>query len=1197
MMFTRLMMATMFFLLGSAAVTQAQSLVAYWDQNSNALPPPATGNGFLPASFPQAASLGSGSLTLSNFNDSLASSGAYLYIQSFAGSTINAQTGVISGGSLAPQGGLDTSNNGMHINLQVNLSNYQNPVLSYARQRTSTGFNRHTISYSTDGVNFIVHEVDSNVPTSFAAKTISFSGISALANAASVTFRITLNGASALNGNSRFDNFTLVADTLTSSPTTTSIVTFQVNMQYQTVSANGVHIAGNFQGWNPSATPMTRSLADTNVWTYTDTFNIGDTLQFKYVNGNAWGSDESVPAACAVNGNRNYIVASGNPSLPLVCFGACTNCAPLRAVTFRVDMTGQTVSGPVHIAGSFNSFSATADSMMPMGNNIYARTYQLQQGISVEYKFLNGPSFSNEETVPSACGVSNGFGGFNRQYTVPTANAVLPAVIFGTCAAAQPVLSIRPIANYKGVDSLGVLDSLNQLIKVTGVVYGVNQYSSSSVPVGVQFVVIDSSGGIAFRKAGTNFGLANLAEGDSVIITGVLEQFNGLAQINPDTIERVATNRTLRQPVVVTNVSEATESQLIRINNLNITGGTWPTSGSANITVSNGTNTFTMRIIAQTNIPGTPAPTGPFDAIGLGGQFDNTSPFTSGYQLFPRSTADIIPVAVTTPTINFGRTDTLVNNQTGSFAMAMNILNPVATAAQVKVRITTTPGASYGGTYETNPAAVNDTITINVPANGALAGYALLLFPNVPVGRTDTLTFTIISATGGIQIGALSSSRVRVENPVPPSFVNATIGQIRGANTTGIADSIGVRVRTTGIVLGFNKRPAGLEFTIFDRTSDAGIGVFRASGNVGYNVTEGDSIRVVGTVAHFNGLSQINADSIFIISSGNALPAAQVVTALNENTESRLVRVNNVTVIDPTQWPIAGTTGSGRTVRVTNGVDSFDLRIPSGVDVFGTPVPVGSFDMVGLGSQFDNSAPFTIGYQLIPRYVADIVTGASSGDSINNFALLFPANNASLTIEGAGSTSIDIRWNAASWTGGAASFTYEWMADLPTGDFTTPLVTLPSNNSGADTTLTLNFAAIAALLDANNIPQGTAAALKWTVRASRTGSTDTKLASAFNLTLTRGVMTSVENNNPLEAMKLYPNPANNRAYLSYALPTASNLQLEVVNMIGKRVAIETLPMSSEGIAEIELANLPEGVYFVRLSNAEFSAVRRLVVKH
>ena len=1306
----------------------------------------------------------------------------------------------------------------------------------------------------------------------------------------------------------------------------TSIVTFQVNMQYQTVN-NGVRIAGNFQGWNPGATLLTRSMSDTNVWMYNDTFNVGDTLQYKYVNGNAWGQDESVPAACAVGGNRFYVVAAGNPTLPLVCYASCTNCAPQRSITFRVNMTGLTVNSRVHIVGSFNNFSATADTMTPMGNNIFQRTYQLQQGVSVRYKFLNGPSFANEEIVPAACGVSNGFGGFDREYTTSTANATLPAVlfsscnilvstptyavaaiaslravdsngvavrigdsvavygtvishnilpagmqyvisdgtggitifkvsgtfglgqlaigdtlwaqgvvgqfngltqlildtaqfigsgarlpmpatvtalgegaeselirfnsleivsgtwpaagstsngvnivvrstvdtsisftarviangttlggampttpvfdligvggqfdnsspftsgyqlfprtasdvlprivttpvqvtfqvdldtntvgaggariagtfngwnpsaptsvmtqvvgttiwqttltltsgdsvqykflknnawgsdeqvpaacgilaggttfnrllvvpataltlpaiVFGTCAPAMPALTILPIAAYKGVDSTGVLDSLNRLVKVAGTIYGVNQYSSSSIPIGIQFVMIDATGGIMFREAGTNFGLSNLAEGDSVIATGVIEQFNGLAQLNLDTLERVATNRTLRQPTVVTNVSEATESELIRINNLNITGGTWPAAGSSgNLTVSNGTATFTMRIIAQTNLPGTTAPTGPFNAIGLGGQFDNSSPFTAGYQLFPRSTADIIPVVVTSPTINFGRTDTLVNNQSGSFAMSMNILNPVATAAQIRLRVTSTPGATYGGTYQTNPAAVNDTITLNVPANGALTGYAVLLFPNVPVGRTDTLTFTIVSATAGIQIGALSSSTVRIQNPVPPSYVNATVGQIRGNNTNGIADSNGVRVRTTGVVLGFNKRGAGLEFTIFDRTTNAGIQIFRASGNIGYNVAEGDSIRVLGTVGHFNGLSQVIADTIAVLSAANTLPAAQLVTAMGENTESRLIRINSVTVLDPTQWPVAGTTGSGRTVRVSNGVDSFDLRIPSGVDVFGTPVPSGVFDIIGLGSQFDNSAPHTVGYQLIPRYIADVITGTASVDSIRNFALLFPANNASLTIEGAGSTSIDIRWNRASWTGGAASFTYEWMADLPTGDFTTPLVTIPSNNSGADTTLTLNFTAIAALLDAAGIPQGVPAALKWTIRARRTGSTNNKLASAFNLTLIRGVMSSVENANPLDAMKLYPNPANNRAYLSYALPAASNLQLEVVNMIGKRVAIKTLPISSEGIAEIELANLSEGVYFIRLSNAQFSAVRRLVVQH
>lgn len=980
MMITRMFMAMLLFLTGGASVAQAQSLVAYWNQNSNALPPPATGNGFLPASFPQGASLGSGNLSLANFNDSLAGSGAYLYVQSFGGSVVNAQTGVISGGSLAPQGGFDTSNNGMHINIQVSLANYQNPVLSYARQSTSTGFKSHTISYSIDGVNFIQHEVDSTIPSSFAAKTISFNGVSALTNAASVTFRITLNGATTVTGNSRFDNITIVAD----------------------------------------------------------------------------------------------------------------------------------------------------------------------------------------------------------PFTIP------PPV---------STLTLRRIADIKGVNTNGVADSVGTIQRLSGTLHGLNHYRSSSTPIGIQWIMIDSTAGITIRRAGTNFGLT-LAEGDSIVVEGTLTQFNGLLQMNVDTLFRVATARQLRTPLIVSAPSEATENELIRINNLSITSGTWPAAGSNGfITVSNGTATFQMFIISILNQPQWTQPTGFFDVIGFGAQNDNSNPFTDGYQIVPMRSTDLIPVALSTPTINFGRTDTLVNNQTGSFAMAMNILNPVATAAQVKVRITSTPGATYGGTFQTNPAAVNDTITLNVPANGALTGYALLLFPNVPVGRTDTLTFTIISATAGIQIGAINSSRVRVQNPVPPSFVNATIGQIRGANTNGIADSNGVRVRTTGVVLGFNKRAAGLEFTIFDQTSNAGIGVFRASGNIGYNVTEGDSIRVAGTVGHFNGLSQINVDSITFLTAGNTLPAVQVVTAMGENTESRLIRINNITVINPSQWPIAGTTGSGRTVRVTNGVDSFDVRIPSGVDVFGTPVPVGAFDMIGLGGQFDNSAPHTDGYQLIPRYIADVITGAAGSDSIRNFNLLFPANNASLTIEGAGSTSLDIRWNAATYTGGAASFTYQWMADLPTGNFSTPLVTLPSNNSGADTTLTLNFAAIAALLDANGIPQGVPAALKWTVRASRTGSADTKLASAFNLTLTRGVMTSVENNNPLEAMKLYPNPATNRAYLSYALPTAGNLQLEVVNMIGKRVAIETLPMSSEGIAEIELANLPEGVYFVRLSNTQFSAVRRLVVKH
>ncbi len=65
-------------------------------------------------------------------------------------------------------------------------------------------------------------------------------------------------------------------------------VTFQVDMNNETVGANGVHVAGAFQGWDPSAT----ALADTNsdgIYSVTiDTFTAGDTYEYKYVNGNAW---------------------------------------------------------------------------------------------------------------------------------------------------------------------------------------------------------------------------------------------------------------------------------------------------------------------------------------------------------------------------------------------------------------------------------------------------------------------------------------------------------------------------------------------------------------------------------------------------------------------------------------------------------------------------------------------------------------------------------------------------------------------------------------------------------------------------------------------------------------------------------------------------------------------------------------------
>lgn len=108
-------------------------------------------------------------------------------------------------------------------------------------------------------------------------------------------------------------------------------VTLKVNMAWEkannAISANGVHVAGDFQGWNPSATPMTDADND-GIYEVTINVPANSSIQYKFINGNAWGSDESVPAACVVSGtwNRGATFTYADSTLSPVCFGKCTDC-------------------------------------------------------------------------------------------------------------------------------------------------------------------------------------------------------------------------------------------------------------------------------------------------------------------------------------------------------------------------------------------------------------------------------------------------------------------------------------------------------------------------------------------------------------------------------------------------------------------------------------------------------------------------------------------------------------------------------------------------------------------------------------------------------------------------------------------------------------------------------------------------------
>ncbi len=103
-----------------------------------------------------------------------------------------------------------------------------------------------------------------------------------------------------------------------------SHVTFLVDMKIKGVTPEGVHIAGTFQGWNPGSMEMLH-IGD-SIYSFTDSLLVGSSVQYKFVRGNSAAGYETVPFACASNGNRTLLVPMNDTILKRVCFSECDTC-------------------------------------------------------------------------------------------------------------------------------------------------------------------------------------------------------------------------------------------------------------------------------------------------------------------------------------------------------------------------------------------------------------------------------------------------------------------------------------------------------------------------------------------------------------------------------------------------------------------------------------------------------------------------------------------------------------------------------------------------------------------------------------------------------------------------------------------------------------------------------------------------------
>ena len=129
----------------------------------------------------------------------------YQWLQSFGGSTVNAQFGEGSGGSFAIQAGTDTLNNGAWIDFSFDGTLWQDLVFSFAGRRTSTGFNNVNIT-AYDGATSLGDLVlGLDMTTSSTLALYSFNS-SILDGVTDARIRMTVFGATSATGNIRVDN-------------------------------------------------------------------------------------------------------------------------------------------------------------------------------------------------------------------------------------------------------------------------------------------------------------------------------------------------------------------------------------------------------------------------------------------------------------------------------------------------------------------------------------------------------------------------------------------------------------------------------------------------------------------------------------------------------------------------------------------------------------------------------------------------------------------------------------------------------------------------------------------------------------------------------------------------------------------------------------------------------------------------------
>jgi hypothetical protein len=147
--------------------------------------------------------------------------------------------------------------------------------------------------------------------------------------------------------------------------------------------------------------------------------------------------------------------------------------------------------------------------------------------------------------------------------------------------------------------------------------------------------------------AGVNvfsYDLQTVAVGDSVVVAGVVDQYNGKTELSSATVTRVAQGRAVPDAELLSFDRPLTERQEGRLVTLvgDVVQAPVRSGSGSNITVKNGTPAIAIRVNDASGINLSWVTVGrKIRFTGIGGQYDSEAPYNSGYQLMPRFQEDL----------------------------------------------------------------------------------------------------------------------------------------------------------------------------------------------------------------------------------------------------------------------------------------------------------------------------------------------------------------------------------------------------------------------------------------------------------------------------------------------------------------------------------------------------------------------------